>query len=163
VSKYALVVEDEACWGCRTCEAACGQEYDFKRMLLRVAEDGPASEDNTGDYMYHVRMCRHCDDAPCIPACPESAFVKREDGLVILKAEQCTGCGNCLEACPYNVIWFDESKQQAYKCNMCHHRIDQGIVPACADNICLAHCIHFGDPAAIQAEIERRKNKRQTK
>jgi hypothetical protein len=22
--------------------------------------------------------------------------------------------------------------------------VDQGLIPACADNICPAHCIHFG-------------------
>jgi hypothetical protein len=21
--------------------------------------------------------------------------------------------------------------------------VDQGLIPACADNVCLAHCIHF--------------------
>jgi hypothetical protein len=24
--------------------------------------------------------------------------------------------------------------------------VDQGLIPACADNVCLAHCIYFGDP-----------------
>jgi Fe-S-cluster-containing dehydrogenase component len=33
----------------------------------------------------------------------------------------------------------------ARKCNLCHHRVDRGLMPACADNVCLAHCIHFGD------------------
>lgn len=33
---------------------------------------------------------------------------------------------------------------------MCHHRVDLGLLPACADNVCLAHCIYFGK--ADQAE-----------
>jgi hypothetical protein len=33
-----------------------------------------------------------------------------------------------------------------------------GLYPACADNICLAHCIYFGDPAEIEQKIlEKRK------
>jgi len=32
------------------------------------------------------------------------------------------------------------------------------IYPACADNICLAHCIYFGDPVEIEKQIlEKRK------
>jgi hypothetical protein len=26
--------------------------------------------------------------------------------------------------------------------------VDRGLVPACADNICPAHCIHFGTSGA---------------
>jgi hypothetical protein len=26
--------------------------------------------------------------------------------------------------------------------------VDRGLIPACADNVCLAHCIHFGDSIA---------------
>ena len=32
-------------------------------------------------------MCQHCEDAPCIPACPEGAIKTREDGLVWIDAE----------------------------------------------------------------------------
>ena len=35
-------------------------------------------------------------------ACPvEGAIYKREDGLVIIDPEKCTGCKNCVDACPY--------------------------------------------------------------
>ncbi|MBI5249162.1 MAG: 4Fe-4S binding protein [Desulfomonile tiedjei] len=163
MTKYSLIIDNEACWGCRTCEAACGQEYDFRTKFMTVTEEGPSQGDGMTDYMYRVNVCRHCDDPPCIPACPEDAITKRGDGLVILNREQCSGCQSCLEACPYGVIWFNEPDQRALKCNMCHHRVDQGLMPACADNVCLAHCIYFGDPESIQEVIERKKQKRQTK
>jgi Fe-S-cluster-containing dehydrogenase component len=44
---------------------------------------------------------------------------------------------------------------------MCAHRADQGLIPPCADNICLAHCIHFGDPDEIRQRIEARHRVRE--
>jgi hypothetical protein len=41
--------------------------------------------------------------------------------------------------------------------------VDQGLIPACADNVCLAHCIYFGDPVSIDEQIRKKKQKRQTK
>jgi Fe-S-cluster-containing dehydrogenase component len=163
VCKYGLIIENEACWGCRTCEAACSQEFDFTAKFLLAIEEGPSQGDGTVDYTYRVKVCQHCDDPPCTEACPEQAISKREDGIVILDEAACTGCQSCMEACPYNAIGFDENNQKALKCNLCYHRVDQGLIPACADNVCLAHCIYFGDPASIQEVIEQKKQKRQTK
>jgi hypothetical protein len=28
--------------------------------------------------------------------------------------------------------------------------VDRGLIPACADNVCLAHCIYFGEPNTIK-------------
>jgi Fe-S-cluster-containing dehydrogenase component len=55
----------------------------------------------------------------------------------------CSGCRACIDECPYDAITFDDDKDIAQKCNLCHHRVDHGLIPACADNVCLAHCIHF--------------------
>ena len=71
------------------------------------------------------------------------------DGIVILDADACIGCRFCIEVCPYDAIAFDPAKEIAQKCNLCHHRVDRGLVPACADNICPGHCIHFGDANKI--------------
>jgi len=72
----------------------------------------------------------------------------------VLDDEKCTGCQLCVDACPYGSIDFDMDKGIAQKCNLCHHRVDNGLFPACADNVCLAHCIYFGDPDDIQQQIK---------
>jgi Fe-S-cluster-containing dehydrogenase component len=153
--KHALVIQNELCWGCRTCEVACKQENRAADgvSLISVLEDGPGMIDGRLDFMFRVNLCRHCDDPPCADACPEEAITKREDGIVIMNYELCTGCMSCQDACPYGAIAHDEETGIARKCNMCHHRVDKGLVPACADNICLAHCIYFGDPEEIEASI----------
>jgi Fe-S-cluster-containing dehydrogenase component len=101
-------------------------------------------------FIYRVNVCRHCDDPPCVDACPEEVITRRGDGIVVLDSDACTGCQACLDACPYGAIAFDEGNAVARKCNLCYQRVDQGLFPACADNICLAHCIHFGDRAAFK-------------
>jgi len=142
---YALSIEHELCWGCKTCEVACKQENRCADgvKIINVCEDGPKIVDGKLDFVFHVNICRHCDDPACAEACPVEAISKREDGIVILDDEQCTGCQACIDACPYEAIAFDPEKNVACKCNLCHHRIDRGLLPACADNVCLAHCISF--------------------
>ena len=143
--KYEVVIDQHLCWGCRTCEVACKQENRAADgvKLISVQEPGAGLNDGRPDSVFHVNLCRHCDDPPCVQACPEEAIRKRDDGLVIMDYDLCSGCRACIDECPYEAIAFDKEKSIAQKCNLCHHRVDNGLIPACADNVCLAHCIHF--------------------
>jgi Fe-S-cluster-containing dehydrogenase component len=145
MSGYGLKIDEAACWGCRTCEVACKQEFNLEAgiRLIIVAEEGPAAHIHPSEFIYRVNLCRHCDEPPCEAVCPEEAIEKREDGIVVLDEDICSGCGLCLDACPYDAIAFDDRVGQARKCNLCHQRVDNGLFPACADNVCLAHCMEF--------------------
>jgi len=144
--KFNLNIDSNLCWGCKTCEVACKQENKAADgvKLIRVEEIGPGLDGGKPDLTFQVNRCRHCDDPPCVEACPEGAISKREDRIVIMDHNLCTGCQACIDSCPYNAIGFDDNKVIAQKCNLCYHRVDQGLIPACADNICPAHCIQFG-------------------
>lgn len=39
---------------------------------------------------------------------------------------------------------------------MCVRRVENGLIPACADNVCPAHCIYFGDARHIDRMIEKK-------
>jgi Fe-S-cluster-containing dehydrogenase component len=145
MNRFALTIAEEQCWGCQTCELACKQENGAPEgvKLIRVGEHGPRQIDGQWHYTFTVNRCRHCEDPPCVGACPDDAIAKREDGIVVLDRGACSGCRSCQEACPYDAIDFDETHNVARKCNLCHHRVHRGLLPACADNVCLAHCIHL--------------------
>ena len=152
MTALGIYIDEQACWGCKTCEVACKQEMEapIGVKLIGVGEDGPKIVDEALAFTYRINICKHCDEPPCADACPEEAIIKRSDGIVVMDYDLCSGCQLCIEACPYDAIDFDAQKNIAQKCNLCHHRADRGLIPACADNICLAHCIYFGDPNAIK-------------
>jgi Fe-S-cluster-containing dehydrogenase component len=145
MTTYALSIAEQFCWGCKACEVACKQENGTADgvKLIAVREDGPRIVAGKLDFTFRVTLCRHCDEPPCAAVCPAEAIAARPDGIVVLDAADCTGCGACIEACPYRAIAFDAQAGVARKCNLCHHRVDRGLLPACADNICLGHCIRF--------------------
>jgi Fe-S-cluster-containing dehydrogenase component len=146
VKQFIISVDESGCWGCRTCEVACKQELYAAPGVQRIVvwEDGPRMVEGRLDTIFRVRLCRHCEDPLCAGQCPVEAIQRRDDGIVVLDSKACTGCGICIEDCPFDAIAFDIDNEIAVKCNLCHHRIDHGLVPACADNVCLAHCLHFG-------------------
>jgi tetrathionate reductase subunit B len=86
----------------------------------------------------------HCDEPPCIEACPLEAIYKRKDGIVVIDDEQCTGCQECITVCPYNAPFYDAEKDVVRKCSLCAHRIDQGLEPFCVI-CCENEAILFGD------------------
>lgn len=143
--QLALKVEEEKCWGCKACEVACKQENrapDGVR-LIRISEDGPCQIGGRWHFVFRANRCRHCQEPVCAAACPADAISTRADGVVVLERDTCSGCGACIAACPYDAITFDDAAGIAAKCNLCHHRLDNGLLPACADNVCLGHCINL--------------------
>ena len=84
---------------------------------------------------YVATLCNHCDDPACLDACEvDGAIYKREDGLVVIDPEKCTGCTNCVSACPYQAIYMNNALKIAQKCTGCAHLLDAGWTePRCVD------------------------------
>jgi Fe-S-cluster-containing dehydrogenase component len=81
-------------------------------------------------------ICRKCETAPCVKACPNGALEKEptEDGdSGILKRANmlCTGCGTCAIACPFGTIYTDLIPFPSSVCDVCRGRLGEGEKPLC--------------------------------
>ena len=131
-----LAFQSKFCVGCFACESACKQEHALAEGVrwIRVKREERMGNDDKPFLSFSLDVCEHCDDPPCQPVCPSEAIKKQEDGTVLLDPELCTGCQECIEACPYGVITYDEKNEAASKCNLCHHRLERKLAPSCVVN-----------------------------
>lgn len=157
MKNLTLVIDHYACFGCLACEVACKQENgaEYGVKLIELREDGPRMMNGKLDFTYMVNACRHteCEDNPCVLSCPADTIFVRDDGIVVMERDTCTGCEACIPECPHDAIRLNEDSMITEKCNLCYHRVDQGLMPACADNVCLAHCIYFGEVDDVRKQI----------
>ncbi len=73
-------------------------------------------------------VCRQCERPACVRACahtPKAIRKNPKDGVVRVAPELCTGCQECVKACPYNAVAFDFRRQEAEKPDT-HFWIDLG-------------------------------------
>jgi Fe-S-cluster-containing dehydrogenase component len=96
-------------------------------------------------------LCNHCENPPCVRACPTQATFKREsDGIVFMDFHRCIGCRFCMAACPFGARSFNfrdprpfipkinpefptRMKGVVEKCNFCAERLAVGKLPACVE------------------------------
>jgi Fe-S-cluster-containing dehydrogenase component len=143
--KYGWFVDTRRCFGCHGCEVSCKAENDvplghFIRQTFYK---------DVGEYPKVARMflpmaCQHCEDAPCIKACPCGALHKEAGGTVAIDYNICCGHASCVEVCPYGAIYMDPVAKQAVKCHNCYHRTEHGMEPACVPT-CPSKALYFGD------------------
>ena len=143
--KYGWFIDTRRCFGCHGCEVACKSENDVPLgNFIRQTFFKDVGEYPKVARMFLPMACQHCEDAPCIKACPTAAIKKASGGSVIIDYERCCGHGECVDACPYGAIYIDPAANQAVKCHNCYHRVDEGMDPACAST-CPSDAIYFGD------------------
>jgi Fe-S-cluster-containing dehydrogenase component/Ni/Fe-hydrogenase subunit HybB-like protein len=145
VVQYGFAIDQRTCIGCHACTVACKTEHEIPlgqfRTWVKYVDKGeyPATTREFG-----VMRCNHCTDAPCVAICPTKALFKRDDGIVDFDKDRCIGCKSCMQGCPYDAIYIDADTHTAAKCNMCAHRVDAGMEPACVV-VCPTNSIHIGD------------------
>ena len=139
------LVDTRRCFGCHACEVSCKSENDVplgKFIRQTIYKD-------VGEYPKVARVflpmaCQHCEDAPCIKACPCGALHKEVGGTVAVDYNVCSGHGTCAEVCPYGAIYLDPVAKQAVKCHNCYHRLEHDMEPACVPT-CPSEALYFGD------------------
>ncbi|MEO9170448.1 MAG: 4Fe-4S dicluster domain-containing protein, partial [Candidatus Baltobacteraceae bacterium] len=170
------------CIGCKACEVACkqwnelpsdgftftGNSYDNTSELsgttwrhVAFVEQMSVDESGVDDHWLMMSdVCKHCENAGCLEACPTGAIIRNEFDSVFIQPDICNGCGYCVVSCPFGVVdmieKFDpdgsrynlaslvEGRREdnetalqgnggvAGKCTLCYDRQNLGFVPACA-------------------------------
>jgi Fe-S-cluster-containing dehydrogenase component len=146
--RVGFLFNADDCIGCKACEVACKNEnqtpsYVNWRKVKKISSE-----------MFLSVSCNHCDSPECFRVCPERAFTKRQDGIVQIDENLCTGCQLCVNACPYQAPQFNPETQKVSKCQMCYPRQDAGIQPACVEacttgSLKIVDLNHFTDYKAV--------------
>lgn len=134
--RWGMIIDSSRCSGCQSCMVACKLQNDTVpgRFNTTVTAKETFFYSRAG-VRFEAGLCRHCADAPCVAACPTGAAFVHDSGLVMTDWNRCDGNGACLQACPHDARFHDvRFDQRTDKCDLCLHRIVEGLVPACVEN-----------------------------
>ena len=153
--RWVKLLDQSRCIGCHACTTACKSENEVPvgvtRTYVKSVDVGVFPQARR---VFQVTRCNQCEDAPCVAACPTRAMYRREDGIVDFDKSVCIGCKACMAACPYDAIFINPEDHSAEKCNMCAHRLDMGLEPACV-TVCPTEAILVGDLNDPASEVAR--------
>jgi len=117
-----------------------------------------------------MTLCNHCQNPPCVRACPTQATFKNAEGATMMDFHRCIGCRFCMAACPYGARSFNWRDPRPFikkenpefptrmrgvveKCLMCYERLAEGKLPACVEVAQPAGAMFFGDLNDPSSEI----------
>ncbi len=177
----AFLTDSTLCIGCKACEVACkewngvaedglnwsGFSYDntgavgastWRHVKFVEGEPQPGFGGAAGEvnsWSFSSDVCKHCEQAGCLEACPTGSIVRTEFGGVYVQPDVCNGCSYCVVACPFGVIQKNESDGRAFKCTFCYDRQKAGLTPACA-KACPTESIKFGELNELRLVAQQR-------
>lgn len=149
MEKRYIVLNTERCTSCYACTVACIDEHydiDDEYVPLRTALK---IEDETGRLKFISIGCMHCDENPCITACPTGAiFRDKITDKVTVDSGKCIGCHSCLMTCPYGAPKFTSNNKMT-KCDGCNERLKNGEEPSCV-RVCPSKALSYLTEKEIQ-------------
>lgn len=155
LTRWVKLLDQSRCIGCHACTTACKSENEVPigvtRTYVKSVDVGIFPDVRRA---FQVTRCNQCEDAPCVTACPTAAMYRRQDGIVDFDKSVCIGCKACMAACPYDAIFINPEDHSAEKCNMCAHRLDVGLEPACV-TVCPTEAILVGDLGDPDSKVAR--------
>jgi formate dehydrogenase iron-sulfur subunit len=181
MSVSAFLTDATLCIGCKACEVACkewngvgedglkwsGYSYDntgalgastwrHVKFVEHTAIPGlGGNAEGQYSWTFSSDVCKHCEDAGCLEACPTGSIVRTEFGGVFIQPDVCNGCGYCVTSCPFGVVERSASDGRAFKCTFCYDRQKVGLMPACA-KACPTESIKFGEIEDLREQAGQR-------
>ena len=185
LSGKSFFIDQTRCTACRGCQVACKQwkkqptettenwgsyqnPRDLSPSTFKLVRFSEAEVDGRLRWLFFPEQCRHCLEPPCKMAADmyDKTAIIQDDatGAVIhtertklLDAEEIRG------ACPYDIPRLDAASGATTKCNMCHDRVVNGLLPACVKT-CPTGTMHFGDRKdMVELAMKRLEEVRKTK
>jgi dimethyl sulfoxide reductase iron-sulfur subunit len=173
-----MVIDLRLCVGCNACTAACKQANAtppgvfWSRVLNYETGEYPQAR-----LRFLPMLCMHCQEAPCLEACPTGATYRGDGGPVLVDDDICVGCRYCMMACPYEARSYNTTPAREYysgrglmefervgyvqhpkaaieKCNFCAPRLREGKLPACVAT-CPSGARTFGDLDDAGSEVSK--------
>lgn len=122
--KMTMIIDFDTCSGCQSCVIACSMAkagaFSPSKSLVTIRKF-------EGRCLSIPILCEHCEDPPCLHACPSKAITKDVGtGVVRVNEAQCTGCRLCSSACPFGPETIKFQDDKAILCDLC------GGDPACS-------------------------------
>ena len=122
----------DTCTGCGLCDLMCSLYHEGEQGQ-RLSRGELVGDRLTADFTFHV--CQQCVKPGCYEACPlkdRALCIDEETGIKYINAEECDGCGNCIEGCPFTPprIKTHPKKEISFKCDLCRGR-EEG--PICVE------------------------------
>jgi formate dehydrogenase iron-sulfur subunit len=177
--QVGFFTDTSVCIGCKACEVACKEwnqlpgnppqfrdSFDNTGQLdaqnfrhVKFIDLVPASPNiingNGSAWLMMSDICKHCTNASCLEVCPTNAIVKTEYNTVYIQPDVCNGCRDCISACPYGAIGFNEQTGVVAKCTFCYDRLQANMTPACA-KACPTQSIQYGTLSQLHQKADAR-------
>ncbi|MBL7156611.1 MAG: 4Fe-4S dicluster domain-containing protein [Candidatus Omnitrophica bacterium] len=127
-SNDRLYIDLDACatGECKKCEIKCSYFYHTQTPgnngIISIAE-----------LATYVLVCRKCEEAHCVNACPKDALEqdKEKDKLLVRHNMRCISCKSCSHACPYGTIYPELVPFLVSSCDLCLDRRKENNEPLC--------------------------------
>lgn len=133
--KMIFDLDADLCIGCGSCSVACMDQNDTDvekgEKPFRTVNSMEIRRKDGFEFSFLSLACMHCEDAPCIKACPSGCLYKDPDtNFTLFDNTNCIGCHSCSMACPFGAPRFNAFGKMV-KCDGCVDRVKEGLQPAC--------------------------------
>jgi len=128
-----ILHDPEVCTGCGLCDLMCSLYHEGEQGQA-LSRGELVGDRLTSEFTFNV--CLQCRSPGCYDACPlkdKALCIDEVTGVKYINIEECDGCGECIEACPFDPprIKRHPEKNVAFMCDLCRDRAEG---PTCVEN-----------------------------